>query len=194
MFDRARVVTTVALVVGVVVGCGRGPAYTYIESEDGHMYAKIPAGWEVTREGAVDYTLITKDNLVQFAFTPDDTTMPWRADFSAEGPTADAPVGFIEAQHLDARVREEFRLATFIDDQRNTYDDYERTDLRRDGLVGYRVRFTIPGDEPLEFHETWFMDERRSAVYRAAVSCNPDCTDRYGDQIDDILLTFTVEP
>ncbi|MGA1440919.1 MAG: hypothetical protein ACO4CU_13960 [Ilumatobacteraceae bacterium] len=186
--------SALVMVCAVLGGCGGGPEFTYLESDDGHVFAKIPADWEVDRAGAVDYTLVTKDNGIQFAFTPGDSTQPWRADFSADGPAGDAPTGFVEAQHLDARVREEFRLGTFIDQQRAEYDDYNRRNQRRDGLVGYRVTFTVPGDEPVVFEETWYMDERRSAVYRAAVSCSPDCAAAFDDDIDEILDTFTVVP
>lgn len=195
-----------ALLVGVSIvaaACGDGgPAYTYIESDDGHMYAKIPADWNVDREGAVDYTLITKDNLVQFAFTPGDSTQPWRADFSAEGPAGDGPIGSVEAQHLDARIREDFRLGTFIDQfneqQRSGYEDYQRENFRREGLIGYRVTLSmpgiLPGDEPTQVQEVWFMDQRRSAVYRATIACAADCAQAYDDEIDEIITTFTVEP
>lgn len=192
---RGRMATGFVGLLLVAAACSNGaPDYTYVESEDGHVYGKIPADWEVDREGAVDYTMITKDNMVQFAFTPGDTTQPWRADFSAAGPSGDGPTGLFEAQHLDARVREGFRLGSFIDDQRAEYDDYERENWGRDGLIGYRVRFTTTGDDPKTFEEVWFMDERRSGVYRAAVSCSPDCADDYAREIDEIVTTFRVEP
>ena len=91
-------------------------------------------------------------------------------------------------------LTQEVRLGSFIDDQRAEYDDYERENWGRDGLIGYRVRFTTKGDDPKTFEEVWFMDERRSGVYRAAVSCSPDCADDYADEIDEIITTFRVEP
>lgn len=193
-----RMVAAVVAGAALLGACGGGPEYTYIESDDGHMYAKIPSDWNVDREGAVDYTLIQKDNNVRFAFTVDDSTQPWRADFSQAGPGGDGPVGFIEAQHVDARVRSDFRLGTYIDQfndqQREGHEDYERSDFRREGLIGYRVSMTLPGDDPVEVNEVWFMDQRRSGVYRATVVCSVDCADDYEREIDEIISTFTVEP
>src|SRR6476659_6204371 len=98
---RLRGVLLVSVTTLGLAACG-GEKYQYLESDDGHMFARIPKAWEVQREGAVDYTLITRDNMVNFAFTQGDSTQPWRAEFNG-GPGADTPTGFVEAQHVDAR-------------------------------------------------------------------------------------------
>ena len=178
----------------MVAACGAGPDYQYLESGDGHVFAKIPDDWEIEREGAVGYTMINTDQ-VQFAFTPGDDTQPWRAEFEAPGANGEVPEGVIESQHIDARWRDSFRLNTFVDGLRESFDNYDRSQLDRDDGVAYAVTFTDgDGDDVREYHEVYFMDDRRSAMYRISMACEPDCVERYADVIDEVLSTFRVEP
>ena len=187
---------------GVVLGglallalaaCG-GEKYRYLESEDGHMFARIPKNWSVEREGAVDYTLITRDNMVNFAFTAGDSTEPWRAEFSA-GSGTDKPTGYVEAQHVDARWRSTFLLSDLINGVLGEVDDLERQRVRVGDLEGYRVTYTKgEGDDLRRFDQLYLIDERKSGVYLASLQCDEKCHQVYGDEIEDVLTTFRVEP
>ncbi len=178
----------------MVAACGAGPDYQYLESDDGHVFAKIPSDWEIEREGAVGYTMINTEQ-VQFAFTPGDDTQPWRAEFEAPGRRGTVPEGVIESQHIDARWRDSFRLNEFVDGLRESFDGYERTSISTDDFVGYQVTFTDgDGTDVREYNEVYFMDARRSAMYRISMACNPGCIAEYADVIDEVLTTFRVEP
>jgi hypothetical protein len=188
---RGAALTWVALLV--LSACG-GEKYQYLESEDGHMFARIPKDWDVKREGAVDYTLITRDNMVNFAFTDGDSTEPWRAEFSA-GASADAPTGFVEAQHVDARWRSTFLLSDLIEGIVGDVDGLERQRVRVGDLDGYRVTYTKgEGDKMRRYDELYLIDERKSGVYLASLQCDEQCHKQYGDEIEDVLTTFRVEP
>ena len=176
-----------------LAACG-GEKYQYLESEDGHMFARIPKAWSVQREGAVDYTLITRDNMVNFAFTSGDSTEPWRAEFSA-GSGADKPTGFVEAQHVDARWRSTFLLSDLITGIVGDVDGLERQRVRVGDLDGYRVTYTKgQGDDLRLYDELYLIDQRKSGVYLASLQCDEKCHNLYGDEIDDVLTTFRVEP
>jgi hypothetical protein len=177
----------------VLAGCG-GEKYQYLESDDGHVFARIPKDWTVRREGAVDFTLVTLDNMINFAFVAGDSTEPWRAEFSA-GTGSDVPAGFVESQHVDARWRSTFLLSTLIDSFVGDVDDLERDRIRIGDLEGYRVTYTKgEGDDVRRFDEVYLIDERKSGVYLASMQCDETCHDEYGDEIEDVLTTFWVEP
>lgn len=176
-----------------LVACG-GEKYRYLESDDGHVFARIPKDWEVEREGAVDFTLITLDNMVNFAFVEGDSTQPWRAEFSA-GSAGDHPAGFVEAQHVDARWRSSFLLSDLINGFLADVDNLERDRIRIGDLEGYRVSYTKgDGDDLRRYEEVYLIDERKSGVYLASLQCDEDCHDRYAEEIEDVLTTFWVEP
>lgn len=184
--------TAVAAVL--LSACGAGPDYRYIESSDGHMFAKIPHEWQVDREGAVSFSMIDP-NQAQLAFTPDDDVQPWRADFRAPGTSGDVPTGFVEVQHIDARWRETFRLNRTLDDASAEFDDYERTSVSRNGYIGYHITYTSGDDDDRQrFNEVYLMDQRRSALYRLSLGCDTDCADRYEGAIGEVIDTFTVKP
>ena len=189
---RGAVLTGVALLA--LTACG-GEKYTYLESEDGHMFARIPKDWDVQREGAVDYTLLQRDNMVNlFAFTPGDSTEPWRAEFRA-GAGADKPAGFVESQHVDARWRSSFLLSTLIDGIVGDVDNLERSRVQVGDLDGYRVTYTKgEGDDMRRYDELYLIDARKSGVYLASLQCDEKCYQLYGDEIEDVLTTFRVEP
>lgn len=185
--------TLLGLALLGLVACG-GEKYRYLESDDGHLFARIPKDWEVEREGAVDYTLITRDNLVSFAFVEGDSTRPWRAEFRA-GPAPDAPVGFVEAQHVDARWRNSFLLRDLIDGVLGEVEDLQRRRVRIGDMEGYRVSYYKgEGDERVRYEEVYLIDERKSGVYLASLQCDEECHERYADEIEDILTTFRVVP
>jgi hypothetical protein len=186
-----------ALLMGVVLlalaACG-GEKYQYLESEDGHMFARIPKDWSVQREGAVDYTLITRDNMVSFAFVRGDSTEPWRAEFSA-GPGADKPTGFVEAQHVDARWRSTFLLSDLVNGFVGDVDNLKRERVHVGDLDGYRVTYTKgEGEDLRQYDELYLIDGRKSGVYLASLQCDEKCHKLYGDEIEDVLTTFRVEP
>jgi hypothetical protein len=176
-----------------LTGCG-GEKYQYLESDDGHVFARIPKDWTVRREGAVDFTLITLDNMVNFAFVAGDSTEPWRAEFSA-GTGSDVPAGFVESQHVDARWRSTFLLSNLIDNFGDDVDGLERERIRIGDLEGYRVTYTRgEGDDLRRFDEVYLIDERKSGVYLVSLQCDESCHDEYDDEIEDVLTTFYVEP
>ena len=173
--------------------CG-GEKYQYLESDDGHVFARIPKEWEVEREGAVDFTLVTLDNMINFAFVSGDSTEPWRAEFAA-GDDASKPAGYVEAQHVDARWRSTFLLSDLIDGLLGDVGDLERDRIRIGDLEGYRVTYTKgEGDDLRKYDEIYLIDERKSGVYLASLQCDETCHDQYGDEIEDVLTTFWVEP
>jgi hypothetical protein len=181
--------------IGVLPACGGGEQYRYLESDDGHLFAKIPNEWSVTREGAIDYKLLTFDNMVNFGFVSGDKAKPWRAEFAAPGASGEAPSGYVETQHIDARWRDTFLLKDLIATLRAAADDLERTRVVAGDYEGYRVTYTQgEGDELRRFDEVYLVDERRSALYFASLNCSEDCHDRYGDEIDEVLTTMRVEP
>jgi hypothetical protein len=177
-----------------LVACG-GEKYKYLESDDGHMFARIPRDWDVQREGAVDYTLIQRDSMVNlFAFTPGDSTEPWRAEFSA-GAGADKPTGYVESQHVDARWRSTFLLSTLIDGVLGDVDNLKRERVSVGDLDGYRVTYSRgEGDDLRLYDEVYLIDSRKSGVYLASLQCDEKCHKLYGDEIEDVLTTFRVEP
>lgn len=180
--------------LGVLAGCGAGEQYRYLESDDGHLFAKIPNEWSVTREGAIDYKLLTFDNMVNFGFVSGDDTQPWRAEFAAPGKLGEVPSGYVETQHIDARWRDTFLLKDLIDNLRADADDLQRTRIAVGDYEGYRVTYTIgEGDDLRKFDEVYLVDSRRSALYFASVNCNEDCHARYDDEIDEVLTTMRVE-
>jgi len=190
---RLRGVVLGALALVGLAACG-GEKYQYLESDDGHMFARIPKDWSVQREGAVDYTLITRDNMVNFAFTPGDSTSPWRAEFKG-GPGVDTPTGFVEAQHVDARWRSTFLLSDLIDGIVGEVDNLDRQLVHVGDLDGYRVTYTKgDGDDLRRYDEVYLIDERKSGVYLASMQCDEKCHQQYGDEIEDVLTTFRVEP
>ena len=187
---RGAVLTSVALLG--LAACG-GPKYQYLESDDGHMFARIPKDWEVKREGAVDYTLIQRDNMVNlFAFTEGDSTEPWRAEFNAG---VDKPAGYVESQHVDARFRSSFLLSDLIESLVVGAEDLKRERVRVGDLEGYRVTYTkVEGEERRRYDELYLIDARKSGVYRASLQCDEKCHQLYGDEIEGVLTTFRVEP
>jgi hypothetical protein len=181
--------------IGVLAACGGGEQYRYLESDDGHLFAKIPNEWSVTREGAIDFKLLTFDNLVQFGFVRGDEAEPWRAEFAAPGEPGEAPTGYVETQHIDARWRDTFLLKDLIDNMRADAADVERTKVVVGDYEGYRVTYTLgEGDDLRKYDEVYLVDERRSALYFASVNCSEDCHTRYDDEIDEVLTTMRVEP
>ena len=177
-----------------LAACG-GEKYQYLESEDGHMFARIPKDWNVQREGAVDYTLVTRDNMVNFAFTARrlDRAVAGRVQRPVAG--ADKPAGFVESQHVDARWRSTFLLSTLIDGFVGEVDDLERERVQVGDLDGYRVTYTKgEGDDLRRYDELYLIDERKSGVYLASLQCDEKCHELYGDEIEDVLTTFRVEP
>jgi hypothetical protein len=190
---RLRGVVLGAFALVGLAACG-GEKYQYLESEDGHMFARIPKDWNVQREGAVDYTLITRDNMVIFAFTPGDSTEPWRAEFNG-GSGADQPTGFVEAQHVDARWRSTFLLSDLITGIVGDVDDLQRQLVHVGDLDGYRVTYTKgEGDKLKHYDEVYLIDQRKSGVYLASLQCDDKCHKLYGDEIEDVLTTFRVKP
>jgi hypothetical protein len=182
----------VGLALVGIAACG-GEQYQYLESDDGHLFARIPRDWDVQREGAVDYTLITRDNMVNFAFVQGDSTAPWRAEFAA-GRDSSRPAGFVEAQHVDARWRSTFLLSDLINGVLGDVDNLERERIRIGDLDGYRVTYTKgEGDDLRRYDEVYLIDERKSGVYLASLQCDEDCHQQYGDEIEDVLTTFRVE-
>ena len=191
---RLRGVVLAVLALLGIASCG-GERYTYLESEDGHMFARIPKDWDVQREGAVDYTLLQRDSMVNlFGFTPGDSTQPGRAEFSA-GAGTDKPAGFVESQHVDARWRSSFLLSTLIDGILGEVDNLERSRVHVGDLDGYRVTYTKgEGDDMRRYDELYLIDARKSGVYLASLQCDEKCHQLYGDEIEDVLTTFRVEP
>jgi hypothetical protein len=190
---RIRLVALIGVALIGLSACG-GEQYQYLESDDGHLFARIPKDWDIEREGAVDYTLITRDNMVNFAFVQGDSTEPWRAEFSA-GRDSSAPAGFVEAQHVDARWRSTFLLSDLINGILGDVDNLERERIRIGDLDGYRVTYTKgEGDDMRRYDEVYLIDERKSGVYLASLQCDEACHQRYGDEIEDVLTTFRVEP
>jgi len=189
---RLRGVVLGAFALVGLAACG-GEKYQYLESEDGHMFARIPKDWNVQREGAVDYTLITRDNMVSFAFVRGDSTEPWRAEFSA-GSGADKPTGFVEAQHVDARWRSTFLLSDLIDGLVGDVDNLHREHIRIGDLDGYRVSYSKgEGADVQQYDEVYLIDKRKSGVYLASLQCDEKCHQQYAPEIEDVLTTFRVE-
>jgi hypothetical protein len=177
--------------------CG-GEKYRYVESDDGHMFVKIPKAWNVESEGAVDFRFIAFDygTDIDFAFTRGDSTTPWRAEFAADGDPGEVPSGQFETQHLDARVRDQFLLSQHIDSFTEQFGatGLKRTKVALGDLEGYRVTYTVGADDDaVEFDEVYLIDDRRSGVYIASVNCSADCMQRYDEQIDEVLTGFWVE-
>ena len=50
------------------------------------------------------------------------------------------------------------------------------------------------GDDLRRFDEVYLIDERKSGVYLASLQCDESCHDEYGEEIEDVLTTFWVEP
>ena len=74
-------------------------------------------------------------------------------------------------------------------------DNLERERVRVGDLDGYRVTYTKgEGDDMRRFDELYLIDARKSGVYLASLQCDEKCHDVYGDEIEDVLTTFRVEP
>lgn len=197
-FRRSGLAAVTGLAVLALAACG-GQQYRYVESDDGHLFGKIPHDWEIEREGAVSFTFIdfSIPTDVDFAFARGDFTTPWRAEFRAGGDQGDVPAGSFETQHLDARVRDTFLLSTQLDRLRTNPDvrEYERIHVELGDMSGYRIKYeTGSEDDPTLHDEVFLMNDRRSGVYIASIACNEQCFDRYRDEIDDVLTGFWVEP
>jgi hypothetical protein len=185
--------------------CAGGSEFTYLESEDGHAFAKIPSEWTVLREGAIAWALLNEQN-PSLGFVEGDSTTPWRAVFSASPDgaiTLDRPAGMIEIQHIDARIRDNFDVGelvrtvpTFGEAEagiaQEDLDVLDRRQVRIGDLRGYRVRV---GSDELErqFDQLVLTDSERRAFYLVSVSCSEDCLDRYQGDIDEVLTTFEVQ-
>ncbi len=200
-----RVAATVAAVAFVAVGCGGGSSFQYLESEDGHTFAKIPSGWTITREGTVAWSLLNEQN-PSLGFVSGDDTTPWRAVFTADGRGSfdvDRPAGLIEVQHVDARMRDNFQVGAFMrtvpsfheDDPRLVSGDIDIVEQRRvrlGDLEGFRVLLESDG-LGRQYDQLILTDDERRAFYLVSVSCSADCLAQHADDVEEILTTFRVE-
>lgn len=206
-FVRRGRTRAIAVAIGFapLVACAGGTEFTYLESDDGRAFAKIPAEWTVLREGAVAWALLNEQN-PSLGFVDGDDTTPWRAVFSA-GPGGaieiDRPAGLVEVQHIDARIRDRFDVAELIRTvptfgeaeagiAQQDLDVIDQRRVRVGDLRGYRVRV---GSAELDrqFDQLVLTDPERRAFYLVSVSCDEDCLERYQDEIDEVLTTFRVE-
>jgi hypothetical protein len=74
-------------------------------------------------------------------------------------------------------------------------DNLKRERVRVGDLDGYRVTYTKGEAEDLrQYDELYLIDGRKSGVYLASLQCDEKCHKLYGDEIEDVLTTFRVEP
>jgi len=181
--------------VASLAGCG-GADYKYLSSDDGHLYAKVPRSWIVENEGQVAYSLLQTDGNVGLGFTADDSTTPWRADFSLGPHDGSKPFGWVESQHVDARSRD-VSIDQIVTALQLGGDKMEKERFtRHDGVEGLRVGYWVPrdGKDPIKVEGVFLMDDRHAAVYFGVIGCVEKCVARYRDQIESVLSTVTVKP
>ncbi len=191
---RIRMIVTGLCIGSLLVACG-GTRYQYLESDDGHVFAKIPTDWTIEAEGAVDFAYVDPTNS-SFAFVAGDSTRPWRAQFVA-GEADDVPFGYVEGQHVDARFRDGFLLSTFLKGRRpSDAKELERRLIAVGEHIGYRTSYTVTDDSDVEqfVDEVYLTDDRRSGVYVMSISCSVECHERHEAEFNKILTTFWVEP
>ncbi len=189
----------VSLGVLALAGCGRS-GYQYIESEDAHVFAKLPESWTITADGIVNPTLIPPD-ATDFSFLPGDDTLPWRAEFTDDPDgevVLDQPSGYMTAQPVDARLRDSIDLAALLPfDPNDTADEFElieQLDVRSGELRGLRMSYTAgSGAGQLLIQRLVLTDDGTSVVYVVQVGCSTACVEDNQDVIDEMMRTFTVE-
>ncbi len=182
--------------IGALSGCGRSD-YQYLQSDDGHLFAKVPRQWNVESEGQVAYSLLTTESNLGLAFTAEDSTTPWRADFDAGSRDGTKPFGWIESQHIDARARDGIGLTDIVTQLGLGGGDMQtKRFTRADGVEGLRVGYWVPRTDqpPIKVEAVFLTDDRNSAVYYGVIGCDEGCVERYQKQIEAVLSTVTVKP
>ena len=183
-----------ALVGAVALGACGSEQYRYVESDDGHMFGKVPHDWTIESEGGIGFKFLL-DSDFDLAITRGDTTFPWRAKFAADGETDQVPSGVFETQFVDARIRDRYLLRELIEGLLPAgATAYERTKVALGDLEGYRTTYDVKsGDDVVHYDEVYLINDRRSAVYVASVHCSAECFERYGDEIDELLTGIWVD-
>lgn len=191
---RGRIVRGAVVVAGLLAlaGCGREAAYQYLEVPDGKTFAKVPSEWTIDSEGWVDFQFINAAEL-NAAFVPGDDPIAWRAVINADS-DGSVPSGIMSVQSVDVRERAQVRLGPMINPLAGT-EETSRVKVELGQLEGWRA--VHEGDidgENFVAEQLILTDPRRSTVYYLRIMCSEQCHDRYGEEIDEVLTTFRVQP
>jgi hypothetical protein len=196
MCVRKRPLALWASLAGLLLlaACGES-GYQYLESDDEHVFAKIPGDWEIMSEGVVDFALRPEDGS-QFRLLPGDDVLPWRAQFTSD-PSGrvdpDSPAGYVDVQPVDARMREGLSIERLLELGPGGETMSDPVPIVLGDLEGFRARYVTDGDDPVVGDRLVLTDDRHTVVYVVQVGCRETCFEANYDEIDEILRTFTVQ-
>ena len=172
-------------------GCGREPAYQYLEVPDGQTFAKVPSEWAIDSEGWVNFQFIDSTQL-DSAFVPGDNPIAWRAVVNADS-DGTVPAAVVSVQSVDVRNRSQLLIGPRIDPIEGT-EEVSRAKVRIGDLEGWRARQQGDVDGTLWVAEQMILtDVRRSTIYYLRVVCTEECYQQHREEIDEVLTTFRVE-
>jgi hypothetical protein len=189
---RGRVLSAALAVLLVASsGCGREPAYQYLEVPDGQTFAKVPSDWTIDSAGWVNFQFVDTTQL-DAAFVPGDNPIAWRAVMNAQS-DGSIPAAVVSVQSVDVRARSELLIGPRIDPIAGT-EEVSRVKVQVGDLEGWLARQQGDVDGTLWVADQMILtDVRRSTVYYVRIVCTEECHTRYDEEIEEVLTTFRVE-
>ena len=159
------------------------------------MFARIPKDWNVEREGAVDFTLRRRSTTWSTSRSPPATRPSRGGPSSAPAPAPTSRRGSSSPSTSTPGGAASFLLSTLIDSFVGEVDDLERERVQVGDLDGYRVTYTKgEGDDLRRFDEVYLIDDAQVGRVPGVAAVRREVPQVYGDEIEDVLTTFRVEP
>jgi hypothetical protein len=210
----ARNLVLAAVTAMAVAGCG-GSGYTYHANQDEQLFFKLPETWTVfdtddfTEAGADDSPGLWRRGFVAGADPTIDEV------FSI---TSEQPRGYVEVLPLDVMARDTLSLATLrganlgTDGEGNPLDPlvyaqenpngeiqilgYDDNVVYDNGPHGVHIRVAVtPQDSTTTaiIDQTALVDAATSRRYVLSIGCSSSCFDRYEDEIEEVIESWTLE-
>ena len=206
----------VAIIVSLLVGCS-APEYTYVSSSKYNTVFRVPADWNRIPEEELEKTLFGDESATSQVVAEN----AWVAGFDASekpdvdhlfGSNAEAPNLYAVVRDLDPQTQGQLSLDGMRDlllpvteEARQRAEaaglSPEGFELLQDelietegGLRGVRVVYNYDLGESLQtFDQTVLVDQSTSRVYMLLVRCSAMCYRERGDELKDVVTSFTVK-
>ena len=199
-------VRTGALVMGLVLllgACGQADN-TYVEEQGSGLFVRLPRNWTVfpIEDGKPAVNPNVDPDFGAWRVMIDGAERPSRAH--GEEPAPDEPVGTVQVvpvvmfESLPLAYSSLRTLFPSLEGgdplEGNDVTDIEYQEIDLDGHWGSRLTGTVDqGGDPVRVAQLAFFDDDGKRVHLLRILCSVECFDRHGDEIDDVLDSFTLE-
>jgi hypothetical protein len=212
---RALLLSTVAALVAVLVGCG-APEYTYVTNSEDRTYVKLPTTWRQIDDRALTDAIGIDPTI------SDEERGLWLAGYDADsspspmhlfGPSAPAPAAIVAVQQVPETMRGQYSLDKLRDlfypvtpeareaaelDPTSGLTDFalisDEVLTPGEGLRGVRsvFRYRIDGGPLQMIDQTSYLNDDASKLYMFFVRCSTECYEKRQQEIGSVVSSFTV--